>query len=149
MAALTRVRLQCRRYRLEQMPYMEFYQGLRERNWTSQWYRDDAPPWRVQFFQDSGRFMAPAFPGYRCVGVAGLLYDSSKAAARELPATWCLSFAVISSQHHARTDGFMAYAGSKCWLIYLPCRYLEVEGSKQGAASCQSLDHCTLSANGA
>ena len=54
------------RCRLEQMPYMEFYQGLRERNWTSPWYKADAPPWRLQLFQDSGRFMAPAFPGYRC-----------------------------------------------------------------------------------
>lgn len=54
------------------MPYMEFYQGLRERNWTSDWYQQDAPPWRVQIFQDSGRFMAPAFSGYRCArGPAG------------------------------------------------------------------------------
>ena len=47
---------------------MEFYQGLRERNWTSPWYKEDAQPWRVQFFTDSGRFMAPAYPGYRCAG---------------------------------------------------------------------------------
>ena len=56
----------CCRFRLEQMPFMEFYHGLRERNWTSPWYKEDATPWRVQFFADSGRFMAPSYPGYRC-----------------------------------------------------------------------------------
>ncbi len=61
----------CGRYRLEQMPFMEFYQGLRERNWTSPWYKEDAAPWRVQFFQDSGRFMAPSYPGYRCDAAPG------------------------------------------------------------------------------
>lgn len=51
------------------MSYMEFFQGLRERNWTSEWYKKEAAPWKVQIFQDSGRFMAPAFPGYRCAVV--------------------------------------------------------------------------------
>ena len=53
------------RFKLQQMPYMEFYQGLRERNWTSPWYKADAAPWRVQIYQDSGRLLAPAFSGYR------------------------------------------------------------------------------------
>lgn len=48
------------------MSYMEFFQGLRERNWTSEWYKEEAAPWKVEIFQDSGRFLAPAFPGYRC-----------------------------------------------------------------------------------
>ena len=66
-----------RRFRLEQMPYMEFYHGLRERNWTSPWYKEDATPWRVQFFQDSGRFMAPSYPGYRCAVAARQLAEQS------------------------------------------------------------------------
>jgi hypothetical protein len=52
-------------YKLEQMPYMEFYQGLRERNWTSPSYNPNAEPWKVQFFKDSGRFMRPSFMGFR------------------------------------------------------------------------------------
>ena len=62
--------LHCRNV-LQQMPYMEFYQGLRERNWTSPWYQQEAQPWKVQIFQDSGRFMAPCFPGYRCALTLG------------------------------------------------------------------------------
>ena len=70
------------RYRLEQMPFMEFYQGLRERNWTSPWYKEDAAPWRVQFFQDSGRFMAPSYPGYRSAtmpAIASTVYPRQQA----------------------------------------------------------------------
>ena len=52
---------------MRQMTYMEFYQGLRERNWTSKYYDPDADPWSVQFFRDSGRFMRPAFGGFRAV----------------------------------------------------------------------------------
>jgi cell division protease FtsH len=50
---------------LPRMTYMEFYQGLRERNWTNKYYDPDAPAWQLQFFRDSGRFMRPAFEGYR------------------------------------------------------------------------------------
>ena len=46
---------------------MEFYQGLRERNWTSKHYDPDAQPWQIQFFRDSGRFMRPSFDGYRAL----------------------------------------------------------------------------------
>ncbi|EFN51285.1 hypothetical protein CHLNCDRAFT_141222 [Chlorella variabilis] len=51
--------------RLPQMPYMEFYQGLRERNWTTKHYNPAAEKWDLQFFQDSGRFLRPGFDGYR------------------------------------------------------------------------------------
>jgi hypothetical protein len=37
---------------LPQMPYMEFYQGLRERNWTTKYYNPAAEKWSLQFFQD-------------------------------------------------------------------------------------------------
>ncbi|KAL4448900.1 hypothetical protein ABPG77_007617 [Micractinium sp. CCAP 211/92] len=50
---------------LPQMSFMEFYQGLRERNWTSKYYKPDAEKWSLQFFQDSGRFLRPSFEGYR------------------------------------------------------------------------------------
>ncbi|KAI3430488.1 hypothetical protein D9Q98_005083 [Chlorella vulgaris] len=50
---------------LPQMPYMEFFQGLRERNWTTQWYDPAAEKWELKFFEDSGRFMRPSFAGYR------------------------------------------------------------------------------------
>ena len=52
---------------LPQMTYMEFYRGLMERNWTSKYYDPDAEPWQLQFFTDSGRFMRPAFEGYRAL----------------------------------------------------------------------------------
>ena len=51
--------------KLPQMSVMEFHAGLQERNWTHPRYRRDAPPWKVHFFEDSGRFMRPAFDGYR------------------------------------------------------------------------------------
>lgn len=50
---------------LEQMSFMEFYAGLRERNWTSEYYNPDADTWKMEFFQDSGRFLRPSFDGYR------------------------------------------------------------------------------------
>ena len=52
---------------LPRMPYMEFYQGLRRRNWTSPHYDAGAEPWDVHFFRDSGRFMRPSFAGYRAL----------------------------------------------------------------------------------
>jgi cell division protease FtsH len=52
---------------IPQMSYMEFYAGLRERNWTSEHYNPDAGRWQVQFFQDSGRFLRPTFAGYRAL----------------------------------------------------------------------------------
>ena len=53
--------------KLPEMTYMEFYQGLRKRNWTSKYYDPDAEPWSLQFFRDSGRFLRPAFGGFRVV----------------------------------------------------------------------------------
>ncbi|GLC38755.1 hypothetical protein PLESTM_000772200 [Pleodorina starrii] len=35
---------------LPQMSLVQFYEGLRQRNWTSSSYRPDAEPWRVQLF---------------------------------------------------------------------------------------------------
>ncbi|KAK9845482.1 hypothetical protein WJX81_007602 [Elliptochloris bilobata] len=52
---------------LEQMSFMEFFQGLRERNWTTKWYQPKAEPWKVEVFQDCGRLLQPSFPGYRAV----------------------------------------------------------------------------------
>ncbi|KAI7845492.1 hypothetical protein COHA_001038 [Chlorella ohadii] len=52
-------------HRLPQMSYAEFYQGLRERNWTSKYYNPAAEKWQLQFFEDSGRFLRPSFEGYR------------------------------------------------------------------------------------
>ena len=50
---------------LPQMSYMEFYHGLRQRNWTSEHFDASAQPWDLQFFRDSGRFLRPVFPGFR------------------------------------------------------------------------------------
>ena len=50
---------------LKQISYMEFYAGLRQRNWTSKYYNPDAPPWDLKFYQDSGRLFRPSFVGYR------------------------------------------------------------------------------------
>lgn len=50
---------------LKQISYMEFYAGLRERNWTSKYYNPDAPQWDLKFYQDSGRLFRPSFVGYR------------------------------------------------------------------------------------
>lgn len=50
---------------LPQMSYMEFYHGLRQRNWTSPYYDSSAEPWNIQIFHDSGRFLLPAFDGFR------------------------------------------------------------------------------------
>ena len=37
---------------LPQMPFMQFYHGLRQRNWTSPYYTPAAAKWDLQFFQD-------------------------------------------------------------------------------------------------
>ncbi|GAB4820037.1 hypothetical protein N2152v2_007083, partial [Parachlorella kessleri] len=38
--------------KMAEMPFMEFYQGLRQRNWTSPHYDAQAEPWTVQFYKD-------------------------------------------------------------------------------------------------
>ncbi|KAL0050459.1 hypothetical protein WJX82_011563 [Trebouxia sp. C0006] len=50
---------------LPQMPYMELYRGLQQRNWTSEHYDASAQPWDIKFYRDSGRFLRPIFPGFR------------------------------------------------------------------------------------
>ncbi|CAL8467968.1 g7506 [Coccomyxa elongata] len=50
---------------LPQMSFMEFYQGLRERNWTSKYYKEDSEPWKIEIYEDSGRLMQPSWPGFR------------------------------------------------------------------------------------
>ena len=42
-------------------------QGLRERNWTSEYYKPDSPPWSIQFYEDAGRLLQPSWPGFRAV----------------------------------------------------------------------------------
>ncbi|KAK9848832.1 hypothetical protein WJX84_007112, partial [Apatococcus fuscideae] len=52
---------------LPQMTFMEFYQGLRERNWTCKYFNPEAERWQVQFFEDQGRFLRDSFHGYRAL----------------------------------------------------------------------------------
>jgi ATP-dependent metalloprotease FtsH len=53
---------------IQKISYFEFYLGLRERNWTSKYYRANAEPWRIEFFRDSGRFLRlNVWDGYRAV----------------------------------------------------------------------------------
>mmetsp|Transcript_16982 Transcript_16982/g.42620 ORF Transcript_16982/g.42620 Transcript_16982/m.42620 type:complete len:855 (+) Transcript_16982:187-2751(+) len=54
-------------YKLDQISIIELMRGLRERNWTNPLFKPDAEPWHIEFFQDSGRFLAPSFSGYRAV----------------------------------------------------------------------------------
>ncbi|KAK9909403.1 hypothetical protein WJX75_001741 [Coccomyxa subellipsoidea] len=51
--------------KLPQMSFMEFYQGLRERNWTSEYYNEGSEPWKIEVFEDSGRLLQPSWPGFR------------------------------------------------------------------------------------
>ncbi|MEW5314131.1 MAG: hypothetical protein WDW38_005651 [Sanguina aurantia] len=37
--------------KVPQLNFFEFYQGLRERNWTSPHFGASSPPWQLQFFQ--------------------------------------------------------------------------------------------------
>lgn len=50
---------------MPQMPYMEFYHGLRQRNWTSSYHDATAEPWNLKFFRDSGRLLRPVWRGFR------------------------------------------------------------------------------------
>ncbi|KAL3161042.1 hypothetical protein ABBQ38_009425 [Trebouxia sp. C0009 RCD-2024] len=50
---------------MTQMPYMEFYDGLRQRNWTSPYHNPQAESWDLKFFRDSGRLFRPSWPGFR------------------------------------------------------------------------------------
>ena len=36
-----------------------FAQGLRERNWTSEYYNEGSEPWKIEVFEDSGRLLQP------------------------------------------------------------------------------------------
>lgn len=44
---------------------MEFYHGLRQRNWTSPYHDPTAPAWDLKFYKDSGRLLRASYPGYR------------------------------------------------------------------------------------
>mmetsp|Transcript_8886 Transcript_8886/g.54648 ORF Transcript_8886/g.54648 Transcript_8886/m.54648 type:complete len:243 (+) Transcript_8886:365-1093(+) len=50
---------------LPRMPFMEFYQGLRERNWTSEYFVESSEPWKVDVFRDGGRSWKSSFWGKR------------------------------------------------------------------------------------
>ena len=50
---------------MPQMTYMEFYHGLRQRNWTSPYHNPQAEPWVLKVFRDSGRLLRPSWPGFR------------------------------------------------------------------------------------
>ena len=50
---------------MPQMSYMEFYHGLRQRNWTSSYHDATAEPWNLKFFRDSGRLLRPVWRGFR------------------------------------------------------------------------------------
>ncbi|CAD7703964.1 unnamed protein product [Ostreobium quekettii] len=52
---------------LPQMPFMEFYRGLLERNWVNELYNPQAEPWKLEFFKDSGRIFRTSFSGYRVI----------------------------------------------------------------------------------
>lgn len=47
------------------MSRMEFYHGLRQRNWKSEYFNPESDPWRLQFFVDSGRLFRPSYSGYK------------------------------------------------------------------------------------
>jgi hypothetical protein len=53
--------------KLEEVPVVSFVRGLRERNWTSSEYNASAPKWKIQLWTDSGRFLYPAFNGFRAL----------------------------------------------------------------------------------
>lgn len=53
--------------KLDEMPINLFIHGLKQRNWTSVFYDPEAPKWNLEIWKDSGRFMAPSYPGYRVV----------------------------------------------------------------------------------
>jgi cell division protease FtsH len=66
---------------IPRMEASELLAGLRARNWTSPHFDPAAPPWRLEFFSDSGRFLRPAFGGYRVLVTEGPLAGGKEAAA--------------------------------------------------------------------
>lgn len=42
-------------------------QGLRERNWTSPYFKADSQPWKVEIYEDSGRLLEPSWLGFRAL----------------------------------------------------------------------------------
>ena len=52
---------------LPQVSAMEFHHSLRQRNWTSPHFQPDSEPWAIEFWEDTGRFLQPSFPGYRAL----------------------------------------------------------------------------------
>eukprot|EP00746_Dinoflagellata_sp_MGD_P154369 gnl/MRDRNA2_/MRDRNA2_84769_c0_seq1.p1 gnl/MRDRNA2_/MRDRNA2_84769_c0~~gnl/MRDRNA2_/MRDRNA2_84769_c0_seq1.p1 ORF type:complete len:755 (+),score=34.34 gnl/MRDRNA2_/MRDRNA2_84769_c0_seq1:57-2267(+) len=53
---------------IEKMPILQFFQWIRERNWTSRFYNGKASPLCIQFFRDAGRFsQLNQWDGYRAI----------------------------------------------------------------------------------
>eukprot|EP00210_Caulerpa_lentillifera_P003025 g2888.t1 len=52
---------------LKEISFMEFYKGVEERNWNSEFYQPDSSHWKICFFEDSGRLFRPSFPGFRAL----------------------------------------------------------------------------------
>jgi ATP-dependent metalloprotease FtsH len=53
--------------KMPKMPYMEFYHGLRQRNWTSPFYETDAEPWKIDIYLDGGQSWPRTTFGVRAV----------------------------------------------------------------------------------
>eukprot|EP00884_Botryococcus_braunii_P017856 jgi/Botrbrau1/4754/Bobra.0137s0026.1 len=53
--------------KLESLPIQQFIHGLRQRNWTSEFYDPAAVPWRIEMYQDAGRLLRPSWPGFRAL----------------------------------------------------------------------------------
>lgn len=49
------------------MPFMELFDGLQRRNWTSPRHDPALPKWELRFFKDGGRLLRPGFYGWRVV----------------------------------------------------------------------------------
>ena len=53
--------------RMKEIPFMQLYKGVEERNWRSPLFNPDAAEWKILFFEDRGRLFRPSFNGYRAV----------------------------------------------------------------------------------
>lgn len=58
---------------MEEIPFMQLYKGIEQRNWRSEFYDPDSTPWRISFFEDCGRLFRPSFKGFRAV-----IYEEGK-----------------------------------------------------------------------
>jgi len=53
--------------KMKKISFMEFYKGIEERNWRSEFFNSDSVPWEIEFFEDAGRLFRPGFLGHRAV----------------------------------------------------------------------------------